>query len=195
MRLDPRSWFDHAELEHHHTTSCTRQLRGHGPCDIGRGRYHRSAALGTTDGLGAGPDRERRITFRSRRSGIPLTARRSRDGGLSLQCVELPDTRYARSGDLQIAYQVIGDGPIDLVHVPGLLNNLEAGWQQPAVAGFHERCARFARLILFDRRGAGLSDRLVPGVGSSIEERIDDVRAVMDAAGSQRAAVYGAADG
>jgi class 3 adenylate cyclase/pimeloyl-ACP methyl ester carboxylesterase len=109
--------------------------------------------------------------------------------------VEPPDTRYARSGDLRIAYQVVGDGPIDLVHVPGLLNNLEAGWQEPRVAGFHERCARFSRLILFDRRGAGLSDRLAPGIGSSIEERIDDVRAVMDAVGSQRAAIYGGADG
>ena len=122
-------------------------------------------------------------------SVLPVRGRRS------LERVESPDTRYARSGDLRIAYQVVGDGPIDLVHVPGLLNNLEAGWQEPAVAGFHERCARFTRLILFDRRGAGLSDRLLPETGSSIEERIDDVRAVMDAAGSERAAIYGAADG
>ena len=109
--------------------------------------------------------------------------------------MESPDTHYARSGDLRIAYQVVGDGAIDLVHVPGLLGNLEAGWQEQAVAGFYERCARFARLILFDRRGAGLSDRLAPGDGASIEERIDDVRAVMDAGGSERAAVYGVADG
>jgi class 3 adenylate cyclase len=108
--------------------------------------------------------------------------------------VDPPDVHYARSGDLRIAYQILGDGPIDVVHVPGTLNNIEAGWQEPSVAGFWERCAEFSRLIILDRRGSGLSDRVTAGVGLSIEERSDDVRAVMDAAGSREAAVFAAAD-
>lgn len=112
-----------------------------------------------------------------------------------LRCVEPPDTRYPRTGGLNVAYQVVGDGPIDLVEVPGVMGNLETAWQQPAMARFHESCARFARYIMFDRRGSGLSDRLTSETGSTVEERVDDVRAVMDAAGAERAAIYGVADG
>lgn len=108
--------------------------------------------------------------------------------------MDVPETCYAKSGDLHIAYQVIGDGEIDIVHVPGILFSLEAGREEP-LAVFHEQLARFARVILFDKRGTGLSDRLPPDATPTIEERIDDVRAVMDAAGVERAALVGIADG
>ena len=104
-----------------------------------------------------------------------------------------PETRYARSGDASIAYQVLGDGPFDLVFVPGFVSNLEVGWELPALARFYERLASFSRLILFDKRGTGLSDR-VGGV-PPLEVRMDDVRAVMDGAGSERAAVMGISEG
>ena len=104
-----------------------------------------------------------------------------------------PQTRYARSGDVNIAYQVVGDGPIDLVLVPGWISNIETFWEEPSVARFLEKLASFSRLILFDKRGTGLSDRSthLP----SLEVRMDDVRAVMDAVGSQRAALLGYSEG
>src|SRR5580765_5723168 len=92
-------------------------------------------------------------------------------------------TSYADSGGVSIAYQVIGDGPQDLVLVPGFATHLEIGWEAPPMARFFERLASFSRLILFDKRGTGLSDP-VHGV-PTLEERMDDVRAVMDAAGSE----------
>ena len=101
--------------------------------------------------------------------------------------------RYASSGDVSIAYQIVGDGPIDLVYTPGIWSNLEVMWEWPAWAAYLERLASFSRLILFDMRGIGLSDR-----GSSppiIESQADDLRAVMDAAGSATAAVFGGARG
>jgi class 3 adenylate cyclase len=106
--------------------------------------------------------------------------------------VSPPRTLYARSGDLNIAYQVVGEGPNDLVFVPGLITNLELAWEEPRWASFLTRLASFSRLILFDRRGVGLSDR-VTGV-PTLEERTDDVRAVLDAVGSERAALFGSAD-
>jgi class 3 adenylate cyclase len=109
--------------------------------------------------------------------------------------VDVPETHYAKSGDLHIAYQVIGDGAVDLVHVPGLLDTLEIAWSDPGLTDLYRRITRFARLILLDKRGTGLSDRLAPGEVPSLEERIDDVRAVMDAVGSTRAGVLGVADG
>jgi pimeloyl-ACP methyl ester carboxylesterase len=104
-----------------------------------------------------------------------------------------PETRYARSGDVRIAYQVVGDGPLDLVFVPGFVSNLDLGWEDPAWADFFSRLAAFSRLILFDKRGTGLSDR-VAGI-ANLEERMDDVRAVMDAVGSERAALFGVSEG
>ena len=95
-------------------------------------------------------------------------------------------TRYARSGDLYLAYQVLGDGPIDLVWAPGYMSHVEQNQQWPTYARFIERLASFSRLIVFDRRGTGLSDRRLE-LGS-FEEMMDDVSAVMDAAGSERAA-------
>jgi len=106
----------------------------------------------------------------------------------------VPETSYARSGDIHIAYQVVGDGPLDLVFVPGVLSHLDLLWEEGTWSQrFFTRLASFSRLILFDKRGTGLSDR---NVGSAtLEERMDDVRAVMDAAGSERAAVIGYSEG
>ena len=104
-----------------------------------------------------------------------------------------PETRYAKSGDVRIAYQVVGGGPLDLVYVPGFVSNIELFWEIPEWVQFFSRLAAFSRLILFDKRGTGLSDRDV-GI-ATLEERMDDVRAVMDAAGSQHAALFGISEG
>jgi len=106
--------------------------------------------------------------------------------------VEQPRTRYAKSGELNIAYQVVGDGDFDLVFVPGLITNVELAWEESHWASFLERLGSFSRLILFDRRGVGLSDRIT-GV-ATLEERIDDVGAVLDVVGSERAALFGSGD-
>jgi pimeloyl-ACP methyl ester carboxylesterase len=104
-----------------------------------------------------------------------------------------PETRYARSGDVNIAYQVVGDAPRDLVLVPGWVSNIEVFWEDPACARFLARLASFTRLILFDKRGTGLSDRVTDL--PNLETRMDDVRAVMDTVGSERAALLGYSDG
>ena len=104
-----------------------------------------------------------------------------------------PETRYAKSGELRIAYQVIGAGPFDLVFVPGFVSNIDLFWEMPEWAYFLGRLSAFSRLIIFDKRGTGLSDR-VAGI-AALEERMDDVRAVMDAAGSERAALFSVSDG
>ena len=104
-----------------------------------------------------------------------------------------PETRYARSGDVNIAYQVVGDGPIDLVYVPGFVSNVAMTWTVPDYAAYLRRLTKFCRLIIFDKRGTGMSDR-VAGI-ANLETRMDDVRAVMDAAGSSRAAVLGISEG
>jgi pimeloyl-ACP methyl ester carboxylesterase/class 3 adenylate cyclase len=107
--------------------------------------------------------------------------------------VEAPEVRYARSGDISIAYSVVGDGPFDLVFVSGwVLSVLESAWEGPA-ADTLSRLASFSRLILFDKRGTGLSDRTT-GI-PDLETRMDDIRAVMDAAGSKRAAIMGVSEG
>jgi class 3 adenylate cyclase len=103
--------------------------------------------------------------------------------------LEVPETRYARSGDVSIAYQVVGEGPIDIVLVTGFVSNILYAWEQPRVVRFLEELAGFARLIRFDRRGTGLSDR--PRDVPTLETRMDDVRAVMAAASSTRAALVG----
>lgn len=106
---------------------------------------------------------------------------------------EVPETRYAKSGDIHIAYQVIGKGPLDLMYVPGFVSHLEHQWQNPRWAHMLRRLASFSRLIMFDKPGTGLSDRLaaIP----TLEQRMDDVRAVMDAVGSERAAFFGVSEG
>jgi pimeloyl-ACP methyl ester carboxylesterase len=102
--------------------------------------------------------------------------------------VETPETHYARSGDLAIAYQVVGEGPVDLVFVPEF-SNLLWYWQHPLPAAFFRELASFSRLILLDKRGVGLSDR--PRDLGPLETRMDDIRAVLDAVGSERAALLG----
>ena len=102
--------------------------------------------------------------------------------------------RYVQSvGGYSIAYQVVGEGPLDIVFVHGWVCSFQAAWEWPALASFYNRLARLGRLILFDKRGTGLSDR-VHGI-ASLEERMDDVRAVMDAVGSERAAILGVSEG
>ena len=104
-----------------------------------------------------------------------------------------PETRYTKSGDVNIAYQVVGQGPLDLVLVPGWISNIDVFWEEPAFNRFLTRLASFSRLILFDKRGTGLSDRVADM--PSLEVRMDDVRAVMDAVGSERAALFGYSEG
>jgi len=106
-----------------------------------------------------------------------------------------PTTKYAKRGPLNIAYQVIGDGPIDLVLAPGWVTHLDLAWDIPPLARFLERLASFSRLILFDKRGTGLSDRLNPDTLPTPEQRMEDIGIVMDAAGSQRAALFGTLGG
>lgn len=106
-----------------------------------------------------------------------------------------PQTRYAKSGDVNIAYQVIGDGPIDVVFVMGWVSNIDYFWQEPSFARFLNRIASFSRLIIFDKRGTGLSDRVDVTQLPTLEQRMDDVRAVMDAAGSQKATLIGISEG
>jgi pimeloyl-ACP methyl ester carboxylesterase len=105
----------------------------------------------------------------------------------------LPETKYARSGDVHIAYQVFGDGPLDLVFLSSYVSQIEQIWAHPSGARFFSRLANFSRVICLDKRGAGLSDRVAGAPG--VDERMDDVRAVMDAAGSERAALFGTSEG
>jgi class 3 adenylate cyclase len=104
-----------------------------------------------------------------------------------------PETRYARSGDVSIAYQVLGEGPFDVVFAPGYVSHVELYWDIAGVAALLRGFAEHARVLLFDKRGTGLSDRIA-GV-PTLEERSDDIRAVMDAAGSERAALFGGEEG
>jgi pimeloyl-ACP methyl ester carboxylesterase len=107
----------------------------------------------------------------------------------------VPATRYARSGDVNIAYQVLGEGPLDLVFVMGWVSHLDYFWTEPTFARFLRRLSKFARLILFDKRGSGLSDRMPIDGLPTLEQRMDDVRAVLDAVGSKRAALCGVSEG
>ena len=109
--------------------------------------------------------------------------------------MNVPETRYASSDGVNIAYQVVGSGPFDLVYVPGWVSNIEVMWEEPRLASFLERLASFSRLILFDKRGTGLSDPVPDDDLPTLERRMDDVRAVMDAAGSERAALLGHSEG
>ena len=109
--------------------------------------------------------------------------------------LKIPETMYAKSGNVNIAYQVVGDAPLDLVFVMGWVSHLEYFWKEPSFAHFLQRLSSFSRLILFDKRGTGLSDRVPNNELPTLEQRMDDVRAVMDAAGSERAALIGVSEG
>jgi pimeloyl-ACP methyl ester carboxylesterase/DNA-binding winged helix-turn-helix (wHTH) protein/class 3 adenylate cyclase len=117
------------------------------------------------------------------------------DNDLEKLIKQVPETMYARSGDVNIAYQVIGDAPLDLVFVMGWVSHLEYFWREPSFARFLLRLASFSRLILFDKRGTGLSDRVPINQLPTLEQRMDDVRAVMNAVGSERAALCGVSEG
>ena len=106
---------------------------------------------------------------------------------------DISEIRYAQSGDLSVAYQVIGDGPRDLIFVPGIVSHVEFFHQLPGYTEFLEGLAAFARVVVLDKRGNGLSDRVMGA--SSLEERMDDIRAVMDAVGSERATLFGVSEG
>ena len=105
----------------------------------------------------------------------------------------LPKTKYARSDDVRIAYQISGDGPFDVVWAPGTMSHLDLDWEIPQRALFFERFSKFCRLIRFDKRGTGLSDR--PVKMATLEERTDDIRAVMDDVGIERANIFGVSEG
>src|SRR6266540_3679584 len=107
--------------------------------------------------------------------------------------MDIPETHYAKSGDLSIAYQVFGEGDLDLVFIPGFISNGDLSWQAPLFSEFFARFGSFARVITFDKRGTGLSERTL-GFGTA-EDRMDDIRAVMDAAESERAALVGISEG
>src|SRR5262245_54422823 len=98
----------------------------------------------------------------------------------------MPDTRSAQSAGVNIAYRVVGDGPIDVVYVPGWVSHVELAWELPDLAAGFERLASFSRLILFDKRGTGMSDPVPAEQLPTLEQRMDDVRAVMDAVDCQR---------
>jgi class 3 adenylate cyclase len=106
---------------------------------------------------------------------------------------ELPETRYAQSGDVNIAFQTIGDGPIDLILVPGIVSHVELFHEMPGYTAFLRRLSKFARVVTFDKRGQGLSDRI--SGAASLEQRMDDVRAIMDKIGSESAALFGFSEG
>jgi pimeloyl-ACP methyl ester carboxylesterase/DNA-binding winged helix-turn-helix (wHTH) protein len=125
----------------------------------------------------------------------PHPARRELPQEVDLIIQRAPETHYATSGDVNIAYQVVGEGALDLVFVMGWVSHLEYFWQEPSFARFLTRLASFSRLILFDKRGTGLSDRVPVNELPTLEQRMDDVRAVMEAVGSERAALCGVSEG
>lgn len=104
-----------------------------------------------------------------------------------------PETQYAKSGPVSIAYQVLGEGSSDLILVPGFVSHVEVAWEEPRLAHFLSRLASFSRLIVFDKRGTGMSDPVASP--PSMDERMDDIRAVMDAAGSSRGTIFGISEG
>ena len=109
--------------------------------------------------------------------------------------LEAPETHYAKSGDLHIAYQVVGNGDHDIVHVPGLLNTMQSASEIPRLRRLQAGLSRFARVIMFDKRGSGLSDRVPADVAPTLEQRMDDIRAVVDAVGCEQVTLFGVADG
>jgi pimeloyl-ACP methyl ester carboxylesterase/DNA-binding winged helix-turn-helix (wHTH) protein len=133
-------------------------------------------------------------------TGMNSRSKLVRPGSSSLRSMSedgdlVPETRYARSGDVNIAYQILGNGPIDLIFVMGWVSHLEYFWTEPSFARFLRRLASFSRVILLDKRGTGLSDRVPLSDLPTLEQRMDDVRAVMDAVGCERAAICGVSEG
>jgi DNA-binding SARP family transcriptional activator/pimeloyl-ACP methyl ester carboxylesterase len=132
-------------------------------------------------------------TQSSNRSGFPATTPRWRGGSV---ISEMPKIRYAKSSDgVHIAYQVAGEGPLDLVVVPGSVSHLQVAWEAPDYGHYFGRLASFARVIFFDKRGTGMSDPVSSDSLPGLDQRMDDVRAVLDAVGSEQAAVFGYSEG
>lgn len=165
-----------------------RRLAGSGDCGAALAVYEKLAGR-LREQLRAVPSAATRELAEAVRSGARLADVATAEGAT----VDQPKTRYARSGQASIAYQVLGGGPLDLVFATGLVSHLDLQWTNRAWARFLNRLASFSRLIMFDKRGTGLSD---PVSGApTFEELMDDARAVMDAVGSQRAAVLGYSEG
>lgn len=145
----------------------------------------------------ADPSRESQFIETAHRRGYRFIARTevSTPEAPKPHIPEIPKTRYARSGDVNIAYQVLGEGSLDLVFVMGWVSHLDYFWTEPSFAQFLRRLASFSRLILFDKRGTGLSDRVPVDALPTLEQRMDDMRAVMDAVGSKRAVLCGVSEG
>lgn len=130
--------------------------------------------------------------FRARHAGPPAGATQPQSHRAARE-FHIPETRYVRVGDTSIAYQVVGEGPLDLVHIPSWITNVEENWNDPGYARFLRRLASFSRLIVLDKRGTGLSDRVT--ATPTLEERMEDVQAVMAAVGSDSAALFGSTEG
>jgi DNA-binding SARP family transcriptional activator/pimeloyl-ACP methyl ester carboxylesterase len=155
-------------------------------------RAYRELRSTLVDELGIEPGPElRELEMRILRQDATLEYRAARKAGRDVDAT--PQTYYVESSGVHIAYQVVGDGERDVLFVPGLMSHVELAWEDPGTVAFYRRLASLGRLILFDKRDTGLSDR-APG-DSSLEERIDDVQAVMSAASSERAIVFGYSEG
>ena len=148
------------------------------------------------DDLGLDPAPETQAVYLDvLRDGGPARSGPAGDRAAATERRAGPVVRYARSGRVSVAYQVVGSGPVDLVLVPGWVSNLEMSWQEPHLSAWLQRIAGFSRLLLFDKRGTGLSDPIPVDNPPALEERMDDVRAVMDDADSERAVVLGFSEG
>lgn len=135
------------------------------------------------------------VGYADKKLWLPAPPRwRSRGRKCKLSAVNSPETRYAKSGDVHIAYQVVGEGALDLVFVHGWISHIEHMWEEPSLARFLSRLASFSRLILIDKRGTGMSDPVPLDRLPTLEQRMDDIRAVMDAADSTRAALFGTSE-
>jgi len=187
-RHECRATSNASELSHDHIAGSRSAGLRHPPSEFTflglRERYKKAPCSSTPL-----PDRVPQFPWKCER---PDAALRTGLEAPTLRTV-VPEVRYARSGDVSIAYQVVGDGLFDLVWTPGALSHLELRWEDEAVARFYHALSSFSRLITFDKRGTGLSDR-VAGI-ADLETRMDDIRAVMDAAGSEAAAVIGVSEG
>ena len=149
--------------------------------------YERCRTL-LAEELGAYPSPETELFYRELLAASPIEAKAPTAEEAR------PRTDYAKSGGVHIAYQCLGDGPVNLVFVPGFVSHVEHFWEDPALARFLRRLASFSRLVFFDKRGTGLSDRVSEDAVPTLEERMDDVRAVMDAVGFERAAIFAPSD-
>jgi pimeloyl-ACP methyl ester carboxylesterase len=139
------------------------------------------------------PSRSRKLTPRSASGRVDRLHRASTSGQDAL--VDIPETHYAKASDgTHLAYQTLGDGPVDLVYMQPWISHLEDIWEEPRYERFLRKFASFSRLILFDRRGCGMSDPVPADRPPDLETRMNDARAVMDDVGSERAVVYGASE-